>query len=137
VSRLSWEQYGLALARTASLRSEDPWHQVGTALLRADRTVAALGYNGAPSGVEIDWDDRDMRRKFVIHAEANAFRYVKPGEVALMCTTMMPCLNCLLLAASYRIPRIIYADALDPKVYDIRTIERFAEECGIDMEVSS
>jgi len=133
-SRLTWEQYALELARTASLRSEDPYHAVGTALLRADHTVAALGYNGAPPGVEIDWTDRDKRRKFVIHAENNALRYVAPGEVALMASSMMPCWDCILLAATYRIPRLVYGEELDSTVYDIPLTKRLAADCGIVLE---
>jgi dCMP deaminase len=132
--RLSREAYAVELAKAAALRSEDPYHRVGCALMRADGTVAAMGYNGAPPGVELDWTDRDGRRRFVVHAEANALRYVQPGEVALLATTMMSCLNCVLTAASYRIPRIIYVESLDPAVYDIRVTEEIAADCGIQME---
>lgn len=134
MSRLSWEEYAVELALSARSRSEDPYHRVGCALMRHDRTVAALGYNGAPPGVDIDWTDRDLRRRFVIHAEANALRYVHPGEVALLAATMMPCSNCVLLAASYRISRIVYVEGLDPEVYDVPFTERLAADCGIQME---
>lgn len=133
MSRPSWELYALALAKTASSRSEDPWHKVGCALMRHDHTVAALGYNGAPTGIEIDWSDRDARRIHVIHAEANALRYVHPSEIELLATTMMPCAQCILLAAAYRIGRVVYLEELDPKVYDIQAIMRTAAMCGIDL----
>ena len=72
MSRLSWLEYGMQLAKTASLRSEDPYVQVGCCILRPDNSIASLGYNGAPPGVDIDWSDRDDRRKRVIHAATNA-----------------------------------------------------------------
>lgn len=124
-------QYGLMCAETAATRSEDPYHKVGACLIRHDHTVAAMGYNGAPPGVEIDWTDRDERRLWVIHAEANALRYVAPGEVWLMASTMMPCRECVLLAASYGIKEIIYRDELDPAVYDKSKILEIADACGI------
>jgi dCMP deaminase len=133
VSRLTWDQYALGLAQAAAARSEDPYHQVGAALLRPDHTVAAVGYNGAPSGVDIDWTDRDARRASVIHAEANALRYVVPGEVALMASTMMSCQSCVLLASAYRIPRIVYLEELDPSVYDIEGTRALAARCGIEI----
>ena len=133
MTRLDWDEYAVRLARTASLRSEDPYHKVGAAILRADNTVAALGYNGAPPGVNIDWTDRDERRKFVVHAEANALRYVHPGEGELIATTMMSCANCVLLIASYGIKRIVYADLLDPAIYDIAFTKQLADDCGIPM----
>ena len=46
-----------------------------------------LGYNGAPSGVDIDWSDRNARRERVLHAEANVLNFVKPNEVELLACT--------------------------------------------------
>lgn len=130
-SRLSVQEYALLLARAASSRSEDPYHRVGCALIRDDNTVAAVGYNGPPSGVEIDWSDRDHRRVRVVHAEANALRYVKPGEVMFAATTMMPCATCVLLLRSYGVTLVVYADKLDPKVYDVSEVLSVAEEVGV------
>lgn len=131
--RISWPQYALDLAYAAATRSEDPYRKVGAALLRPDRTVAALGYNGAPPGVEVDWSDRDGRRIWMLHAEANALRYVHPGEVSLMAATMMPCTQCILLAAAYKIHRVVYAEDLT-EAYDPRDTAKIAAACGITIE---
>ncbi len=131
MNRLTWEQYALNLAAAAASRSEDPYHQVGAALLRADHSVASVGYNGAPPGVELDWSNRTERRAAVIHAEANALRFVRPGEVELLASTMMPCEKCVLLASAYGIHRIVYFEELDPTVYGIEDIKLLAETCGI------
>lgn len=125
--------YALGLAAEAATRSEDPYWQVGACLMRADKTVAALGYNGAPSGVDLDWADREGRRPFVQHAESNALRYVRPGEVDLVATTSMPCSTCMLLIASYGIKKVLYRDELDPDTYDRRLILRIAATCGIQV----
>ena len=132
--RISWPTYALHLAHAARIRSEDPHHQVGTVLLRHDMTVAAVGYNGAPAGMEIDWSDRDARRSLVIHAEANALRYVRPGEIAIMATTMMPCLECLKLAIAYDIREIVYGERLDPEVYDVSAILDMATRAHVTSE---
>lgn len=133
MTRLTWDQYALNIAHAAASRSEDPYHQVGAALMRPNHTIAAVGYNGAPSGVDIDWSDRDARRAHVQHAEANALRYVTPGEVATVASTMMPCAPCVLLMASYGITRVIYTDDLDPAVYDTAFVRELANECGIEI----
>ncbi len=133
MTRLTWDQYAIGLAVAAAARSEDPYHRVGTALMRPDHTIAAVGYNGAPSGVDIDWTDRDSRRASVIHAEANALRYVTPGEVSTVATTMMPCAPCVLLMSSYGIRRVVYLQELDPAVYDTQFIRELANECGIEI----
>ncbi|MCH2609162.1 MAG: hypothetical protein MKZ92_11575, partial [Pedosphaera sp.] len=68
MSRPTWEQYALMIAKVASARSEDPYQQVGACVLRKDHSVAGVGYNGSRQGVEIYWSTRDERRARVIHA---------------------------------------------------------------------
>lgn len=137
MTRISWDQYGLNIAYAAASRSEDQHHRVGAALFRADHSVASIGYNGAPPGVDIDWSDRDNRRSYVIHAEANALRYVHAGEVETMVSTMMPCGNCVLLASAYGVKRIVYFEELDPAVYDVEDIRALARTAGIEITKES
>lgn len=111
--RIDWETYALKLAFVASERSEDPYVKVGACALREDNSVAGLGYNGAPPGIEINWEDRDERRKRVVHAEVNALRYVKPGECTLLASTLLPCNDCLRMISSYGIKKIIFKDNYD------------------------
>lgn len=128
-NRPSWTQFAMQLAAVAASRSEDPWVQVGACVLRADHSVAGVGYNGAPSGIEIDWSNRDERRLYVIHAETNALRYLRPGEGALLAVTMTPCTNCLTLIAAHRIPTVFYRD--EAINYDIELSRRVAKQLGI------
>jgi len=106
--RIPWKKYALELAKVASQRSEDPFVRVGACALRKDNTVAGLGYNGAPAGVEIKWEDRDDRRKRVIHAEVNALRYAKPGECSLLACTLLPCNECLKMISAYGIDVVVF-----------------------------
>ena len=106
--RLSWEEYALRLAEVAALRSEDPRTKVGCVLLRHDHTIASIGYNGAPSGVEIDWNNREEKHKRVIHAEQNALRMIKPNECYLAAITHTPCNDCLKSLAAYNIKKVVY-----------------------------
>lgn len=127
--RLSWEEYALEIARVVSLRSEDPYVRVGCCLLRHDNSVLAVGYNGAPPGVEIDWSDRDMRRMKVSHAENSALRWAKPGEVWLAATTISPCPTCLVQLASYGVKRVVYGAEYD----SIAQTKSLADEFGIEL----
>jgi deoxycytidylate deaminase len=108
--RLTWEQYALAIANAAKLRSEDPWIKVGACALRHDHSVAATGYNGAPAGVEIAWADRDKRRQDVVHAERNCLNYVIPGECYLLACTLLPCSDCLKEVAIKGIKQVVFKD---------------------------
>lgn len=129
MARLSWEQYALRLAHVAAMRSEDPYVQVGAVVLRPDNSVAGIGYNGAPSGVTIDWGCRDARRPYVVHAEINALRYVKPHECSLIVVTLAPCSSCLTVIATYGIKRIRYLY----EYVDVNVTAQMAETFGIEM----
>jgi dCMP deaminase len=125
---MNWSSYALELAQTASLKSKDPWVKVGTCLLRHDNSVAALGYNGYISGMKEDWSDRDERRKYVVHAEQNALRYIRPGECWLAASTLLPCNDCLKSLASYHIRQIVYKDVYDFDKSTLELAEKFAIE---------
>lgn len=119
--RPSWQEYALKMAMVASERSEDPYVQVGACVLRHNNSVGGLGYNGAPPGIEINWQDRDERRKRVIHAEVNALRYVHPNECYLLACTHLPCNDCLKMVASYGISKVVYKEVYerDPSSIDL------------------
>lgn len=128
--RLSWEKYALLLAKIASLRSEDPFIKVGACAVRWNNSIASLGYNGAPRGVQIDWSDRDERRKRVIHAEANCLAYCSPDEIKFLAVTLLPCGNCLNLIASYGIKRVVFESVYERD----DTSLLLAQEYGIKIE---
>lgn len=125
MSRLSWEEYALRLAETASLRSEDPYIKVGACALRHDNTIAGLGYNGAPKGINIDWSNRDERRKRVLHAEMNCLAYCKPDEIKILACTLLPCSNCLKLIGTYKIPHVVYKDVYDKDDFALQLAKEF------------
>ena len=131
MTRLSWHDYALELAKTTALRSEDPYRKVGACALNEDHMVLGLGYNGLASGKEAPlefWLDRDERRKYMIHAEANCLSLCKKGEVDLLAVTLLPCSYCATMIATYGVREVIYAEeyerdssALDIfKFYDIK-----------------
>ena len=70
-NRISWEEYALKIAEVAALRSEDKYVQVGSCALDYSNRVIGVAYNGLASGISVPdsfWDDRDVRRPFMIHA---------------------------------------------------------------------
>jgi len=122
--RPSWEEYALSLAYAARQRSEDPYIQVGACALDKDNKVLGLGYNGLAAGKKVDsnfWKDREGRRPFMIHAEANCLSLFKAGECKLLAVTMLPCSYCATLIASYGIPRVVFSEVYerDTSAFDI------------------
>ena len=129
MNNLSWEEWALLLAETASKKSKDPWIKVGCCLLRTEDNTAVLGFNGFPRGMREDWSDRDIRRKYVVHSEQNALRYVTPNECYLAAVTLLPCNDCLRALASYGIKKVVYRDVY---VRDDSTLE-LAKDFGIEL----
>lgn len=108
--RPSWQSYALIIARAASMRSEDPYRQVGAAAFREDHSTISTGFNGAPQGIDIDWANREDRQKYVIHAERNCLNFVEKGECVLLACTTMPCMDCLREIAMKKIHRVIFEE---------------------------
>lgn len=135
MTRMSWDEYGIALAAAASTRSEDPYLKVGACVLRKDRSIISVGYNGTAPGVHIPWDDRDARRGFVIHAEVNALRYCTPDQTmgGTLYVTHHPCSECIKVIASYGITSVVYKYLLDNDVYDLEAIAELAKTFNITL----
>jgi len=117
----------MSIAEVVAKKSKDPWHKVGAVILREDNSIASVGYNGFPQGVEEDWSSREERSKYVIHAEQNALRYTQPGEGKTLVSTLLPCRDCLKTIAAYKIKRVLYKEIYksDPIALEI------AEKMGV------
>jgi dCMP deaminase len=133
MERISKQRWWLELARTAALRSEDPWCKVGAVGIREDGSIAGVSYNGAPPKIELRsiWLNRDERRKYVVHAETNLLRYIKPKECNKVAVTLCPCFDCMKNLASYGIKTIFFSDFYDK--CDIKEIVKMSELFNIEL----
>ena len=104
--RIDWVRYALDLAKVAASRSEDPHVKVGATILRQDHSVASLGYNGVPSGINIKWNDRDERRKRVACG-------------------LSPCRHCIQAIASYGIKIVCYEEEYDKDEFAFELAKEF------------
>lgn len=114
--RQTWEEYALSLAHCASLRSEDVYHKVGACALSHSNRVLGLAYNGLTSGKKAPknfWKSRNLRRPFMIHAEANLLSLFKRDECRLIAVTTKPCSYCARLICAWNIPLVIYEKDYD------------------------
>lgn len=111
--RLNWDEYALRIAEVAALRSEDPYQQVGACALDYNNRVIGVAYNGLASGInttEEFWKDRDKRRPFMIHAEANLLSLFERNKCKLLACTLLPCSSCATLIAAHGIKNVVYKD---------------------------
>ena len=70
-----WNLRFMDLAKQVSTWSKDPSKKIGAVVVGSKRQILSTGYNGFPRGIE-DTDerlnDRDLKYKYVVHAEMNA-----------------------------------------------------------------
>jgi dCMP deaminase len=121
----------MKIAEVAALRSEDQFKKVGACALDFDNRVIGVAYNGLATGKNVDnnfWLDRNERRPYMIHAEANLLSLIKRGECSLLACTLLPCSNCATMIAAYGIKKVIYSELYD---HDMKAIDIF-EFYGIE-----
>lgn len=70
-----WDLRFLDMAALVSSWSKDPSTKCGAVIVRPDKTVASVGFNGFPKGCDDDpaiYADRERKYSRVVHAEQNA-----------------------------------------------------------------
>jgi dCMP deaminase len=94
-----WQARFMALAKEVSTWSKDVSSQVGAVIVRPDRTIASVGFNGFPRGVEDCHEriaNRDTKLLYTIHAEMNAILSAKEPlkDYSLFVWPFQPCAHC-------------------------------------------
>ena len=94
-----WKRRFISLAKHVSEWSQDPSTQVGAVIVRPNKSVASVGFNGFPQGVEDTKErylDRDMKLKLTVHAEQNAIIFTNESLVGYTIFTypLFPCSIC-------------------------------------------
>jgi dCMP deaminase len=119
-SRIPFEEMALRIANEVKERSEDPYKKVGVCILNKEGRILSIGYNGLltkQTATDSFWDNRDERRKYIIHAEINALtcisRYDNPYILA---STLLPCANCAINICSHGIKNVYYSEEYDKDI---------------------
>lgn len=131
-NRISFLNAALETAKIWSNRSEDPYKKVGVCILNKEGRVLSVGYNGLLSKFSIDknfFDNRDNRRKYMIHAEVNALSLIKKTDRPyLLASTLLPCSNCATNIIAYGIKSVVYSeeyekDSIAKEIFKFYNIE--------------
>jgi len=97
---MKWNNRFLDLASHVAKWSKDNSTQVGAVVVRPDKTIASIGFNGFPRGVDDSIDriyDRKYKLLFTVHAELNAIIAAKePLEgYSIYIHPCQPCAHCM------------------------------------------
>lgn len=115
---ISWDEYFMAVAKLAGMRSKDPNTQVGACIVSKEHKILSMGYNGFPTGCSDDvfpWarvgETVDTKYAYVCHAELNAIlNYRGNLEGATLYVSMFPCNECAKAIIQSGIRTVVYGN---------------------------
>ena len=115
-----WSLRFLKLAKHISAWSKDPSTKVGSLIVDNNHRIVSMGYNGFPTGIpdnEKEYNNRDIKLKKVVHAEANAIIFAKQdlSHCTLYVWPFMPCSNCAGLVIQSGIKKIVSVTNEEPR----------------------
>ena len=127
MSQEKWDRRFLETAEHFASWSKDPSTRVGAVIVRPDRTIASIGYNGFSRGVEDDasrYGDREFKYDAIVHGEMNAILAAR--EPLHGCTLytfpLPPCSRCAAMIIQAGIARVVSPPNGNP---------RFAGSCAL------
>lgn len=135
-----WDIRFLKLAREVASWSKDPSTKVGAVIVRPDRTVCSVGYNGFPrkmsdsKGRLLDREDKYSR---TIHSELNAILSAKENlnSCSIYIWPCLSCRNCALHIIQSGIRFVIYkqssTDILSRWGEEFIEVKEYYNECGV------
>ena len=136
-----WDERFLQLAQHIAQWSKDPSTKVGAVIVRPNRTIASVGYNGFPRGVNDDerLNDRPYKYAMTVHAEANAILSANErlDGCTLYVTPLSPCSSCASILIQSGIKRVVAYMPYQPEHWaDSFAIARtMLDEAGVHWEI--
>lgn len=133
-----WDARFLEMAELVASWSKDPSTKCGAVIVRPDKTVASVGFNGFPKGCNDSpelYKDRDLKLSRVVHAEQNALLHAGESVKGYTMYTWPPgfgpsCDRCTAHIIQAGITRVIYKSSASP---DFASRWKEAVERGLQM----
>lgn len=125
-----WDARFFSLAMLVSTWSKDPSRQVGAVIVRKDRTIVSVGYNGFARGVGDNperYTEKAVKYEMVVHAEVNAILTAKePLDKCTLYSTLRPCSRCasVVINSGLRRVRYIFDDGrVSPMAFELSDLQ--------------
>lgn len=143
ISLNKWDKRYLALAEQVSKWSKDPSRQIGAVAVGSKGQVLAQGYNGFPRGIDDDdrYDNREVKYKYVVHAEMNVIYNATYNGVSLDGSTLyvhgLPvCSDCAKGVIQVGIKKVVMPEQLIPEHWQPswQLTKSMFEEAGVSYD---
>ena len=132
---ITWDEYFMAVAKLAGLRSKDPNSQVGSCIVSTDNKILSMGYNGFPLGCSDDeypWaregEPLDTKYVYVTHSELNAILNYRGGNLE---GALFPCNECAKAIIQSGIKEIIYDEDKYADTPSVIASKRMLDSAGV------
>lgn len=144
MSQKEWDQRFMEVARLTSTWSKDPSSKVGAVTVNSKNIVVSSGWNGFPRGLKDDFSrltDRELKYKFVVHAEMNTIYNATYNGVSLDGSTLyvygLPiCSECAKGVIQVGIKRVVMPISVMPEKWfeSWLTSKSFFDEAGVEYD---
>jgi dCMP deaminase len=136
-----WDRYFLGISEEVSKASKDPSTKVGAVIVRPDRTVASLGYNGFRCGIA-DTDERlntrEIKYDLVVHGEINAILTAREPlhGYCLYTWPFLTCKKCALQVIQAGIVRVVAPYVVNERwEASFREAQAVYDEAGVALKL--
>jgi len=136
-----WDKRFLDLAELVASWSKDPSTQTGAVIVRPDKSVCSIGYNGFPKGMPDHnalYDNREEKYSRIIHCEMNAMNFSHDNSMkgyTLYTYPFLSCDRCFVHMVQAGITRFVSPVATEEQLsrwgdaFD--RVRGYANECGV------
>lgn len=137
-----WDRRFLEMAGLVASWSKDPSTQVGAVIVRPNKTIVSVGYNGFPRSVRDDgllYQDRAVKLLRTVHAEVNAI--LTANQPVKGCTLYVsplhPCANCTGIIIQAGIARVVAHMPAVPDAWqdNFRAAQQMFDEARVPVEI--
>lgn len=134
-----WDQRFLDLALQVASWSKDPSTRCGAVIVRPDKTVAAMGFNGFPRGMDDAlglYANRETKYQRVIHCEMNAVLTAREPlhGYTLYTQPFLTCDRCAVHMIQAGIKRVVAPENTDERWAEAFVRARgFYAEAGVEV----
>ena len=146
-SNNKWDLRYLKLAKFISEWSKDPSTQTGAVIVRPNKSICSVGFNGFPAAMDDDesnYNNRDEKYSRIIHCEMNAAKFATENMTGFTLYTypFMSCDRCFVHMANYGITRFVApkcpADKEERWASAFERVRAYAKEMNLELiEVDS
>lgn len=134
-----WDARYLDLARHVAGWSRDPSTKVGCVIVRSDKTIVSIGFNGFPRGVKDTAErlsDRETKLALTLHAEQNAVlsAHERIDDCTVYVWPIPPCSHCAAALIQSGVSRVVSPQPSERWAKSCCDGRAMMEECDVKSE---